>query len=99
MSLGSPRESWLRGGSTELDHDRFAAAIMKCQHGGGYCAHDGVCHYDGDCFRSAKQAAQQAVARIRAITADSPAVQGWINDAADWVAKTAALRAIGERGE
>lgn len=96
MRLGAPHESWLRGGDTDLDHSRFAAAMMNCQHGGGYCAQDGFCHHDGDCFRSAKRAARQAAERIRAISVDSEAVQGWINDAADWVVKTAALRSIWE---
>lgn len=89
MSLGAPREQWLRGGDSEDDHSRFAAAMMKCQHAGAFCAEDGFCHHDGDCFRSAGQAARQAANRIRAITVASEAVQGWINDAADWVVKTA----------
>lgn len=81
----APRESWLKGGDTDADHEHFAAAMMRCQHGGAFCAHDGICHYDGDCFRSAKQASREAAQRIRAITVESAAVQGWINDAADWL--------------
>ena len=95
MSLGVPKESWLRGGDTDLDHSRFAAAMMKCQHPIGACAQEGECLHSGDCFRSAKHAARQAADRIRSLTVESEAVQGWINDAADWVIKTAALRAIG----
>lgn len=92
MKLGAPQEIWLKGGTTDLDHERFAAAMMRCQHGGGYCGQDGVCHHDGDCFRSARQAARQAAARIRAITVDSAEVQGWINDAAAWVIRTASAQ-------
>lgn len=92
MTPGTPQESWLQGGDTELHHDRFAAAMMLCQHGGAYCGQDGVCHHDGDCFRSTRQAARQAAARIRAITVDSPEVQGWINDAAAWVIRTASAQ-------
>ena len=50
--LGTPRESWLRGD----DHDRFAAAIMRCQHGDpSACSSSGRCYY-GDCFRRPRAA-------------------------------------------
>lgn len=95
MKLGTPNETWLRGGDADIDHERFAAAMMKCQHSGAFCAQDGVCHHDGDCFRSTKSAAREAAARIRAISTDSAAIQGWLNDAADWVVKTASGRDFG----
>lgn len=41
-----PRESWLRSSS----HDRWAAAMVKCQSGAGHCGADGYCHFGGDCF-------------------------------------------------
>ena len=46
--MGRAYEKWLSPeGSTDLDHERFANAMTKCQHGGGYCAQDGFCHHDG----------------------------------------------------
>ena len=78
-------ESWLKPGNTEKDHERFAEAMMMCQHGGAFCAQDGFCHYDGDCFRSARSAAREAARHVRAITTQSAAVQGWVNDAANWL--------------
>lgn len=55
-------EAWLRpAANTEMHHDRFAKAMMKCQHSGAYCAPDGFCHFDGDCF---KTATPQTEARI-----------------------------------
>lgn len=48
-------EAWLRTiADTELHHERFAKAMMKCQHHGGFCAEDGYCHFDGDCFKTAE---------------------------------------------
>lgn len=48
-------EKWLRPvADTDRDHERFAKAMMKCQHAGGYCAQDGFCHFDGACFKSAE---------------------------------------------
>lgn len=41
------RASWL----SSDDPARFADAMMKCRHPGGYCAADGRCHLAGDCFR------------------------------------------------
>jgi len=82
---GTPRESWLKGGDTDADHERFALAMDKCQHSGGFCAEDGECHYAGDCFLSARSARREAAQLIRAITTDSQVVQAHINDAADWI--------------
>jgi len=42
---GKPRESWLKSEVPE----KFAEAMMKCQHLGAYCGQDGFCHF-GDCF-------------------------------------------------
>ena len=47
--LGRPRESWL--GSD--DSERFAAAMMKCEHGDpSFCSQDEACNRGGECFRS-----------------------------------------------
>ena len=52
--MGRAFESWLvPKGNDDVDHERFAKAMMKCQHGGGHCAQDGFCHHDGDCFKAA----------------------------------------------
>lgn len=49
------REEWLRPvADLDLHHERFAKAMMKCQHAGGHCAEDGFCHFDGDCFKTAE---------------------------------------------
>ena len=58
-------EAWLTPKSdTEMDHDRFGKAMMKCQHAGAFCAADGFCHFNGDCFKSA---APHVEARIEEI--------------------------------
>lgn len=44
------RESWLRSD----DHNKFAQAMVKCQHSFGLCGHDGFCHYNGECFATYK---------------------------------------------
>lgn len=43
--LGRPSESWLRS----EDHDKFAAAAVKCLNGAGTCMQDGYCAFGG-CF-------------------------------------------------
>lgn len=59
------REEWLRpSGDTDLDHERFAKAMMKCQHGGGYCASDGFCHHDGDCFKTAEPRVESRIEEL-----------------------------------
>lgn len=39
-AIGTPRESWLRHGSS---HDRYARAMMLCQDMSGACTRDGAC--------------------------------------------------------
>lgn len=47
-------EAWLRPvAGLDLHHERFAKAMSKCRHAGGHCAEDGLCHLDGDCFKTA----------------------------------------------
>lgn len=84
-----PRESWLRGGDTDADHERFAAAMIKCQHPMALCADDGYCHLDGDCFRSASESCREAASLVRNIQTDSQMVRGWLNDAAEWLVANA----------
>lgn len=55
QALPTPRESWLK-----MDPEHFAAAMMRCQHAGAYCAEDGFCHFDGDCF-GGRKTEQEAV--------------------------------------
>lgn len=55
--MSEPRESWLRS----PNHDRWAAAMVKCQHAGGHCGADGYCHYEGECF----EGIDPAVDRLR----------------------------------
>lgn len=88
-NLGPVRESWLRGGDTDLDHERFGAAMVKCQMGYGRCGELGECAYGGDCFRSATSAAREASRMVKALTTTSAEIQGWINDAADWLEQQA----------
>lgn len=40
-------ESWLKSENPE----RFAKAMLKCQHSGAFCAQDGYCHFEGSCFK------------------------------------------------
>jgi hypothetical protein len=48
-------EAWLRPvADLDLHHERFGKAMMKCQHAAGYCAEDGFCHLDGECFKTAE---------------------------------------------
>ena len=83
-------ESWLNPKTDEdISHERFAKAMMKCQHAGAYCASDGFCHYGGDCFRSAKSSAKEAARMIRDISTESAVVQGWLNDAASYIERSA----------
>lgn len=87
--LGPPRESWLRGGDTDLDHEKFGHAMVKCRMGYGRCGELGECAYGGDCFRSATSAANEAARMVRHLSTSSPEVQGWLNDAADWLERQA----------
>jgi len=50
INLMNARESWLKS----ADHNKYAKAIMKCRHAGGYCSADGFCHYGGECFKPRK---------------------------------------------
>lgn len=81
-----PTQRWLRSD----DPEKFAQAMLKCQHHAAYCAQDGMCHLGGDCFRSAKSSKNEAVRMIRNISStdmeDSAMVRAWLNDAADWLA-------------
>lgn len=74
-------EKWLDSD----DPHKFASAMMKCQHYGAFCSSDGFCHFNGDCFRSAKSSAREAVNEIRRISTDSPLVRGWLNDAVNFI--------------
>lgn len=47
------RESWLASN----DHDKFAAAAMRCRNPSAFCMSDGFCHYGG-CFRSKRDMAR-----------------------------------------
>ena len=67
-------EKWLRPlADAPIYHERFAKAMMKCQHGGAHCAQDGFCHFDGDCFKTAEPAVEaeieQLEARLKQLTA------------------------------
>ncbi len=54
-------ESWL--GSK--DHDKFAAAAVKCENVSGNCISDGYCHY-GNCFGQADaEWKRQRLTRLR----------------------------------
>lgn len=58
-------EAWLRPiADTDLHHGRFAKAMMKCQHAGGFCAADGFCHFDGDCFKTADPKTEARIEEI-----------------------------------
>lgn len=60
-------ERWLVPlANTALHHERFANAMMKCRHAGGYCAEDGFCHYDGDCFKTASPAVEARIEEVEA---------------------------------
>lgn len=80
-----PAERWLSGD----DDDKFAAAMLKCQHPAGFCASDGTCYFGGDCFRSAYSARKEAIRKIQMIsvedTEESAMVRGWLNEAATWL--------------
>lgn len=84
-NIDRPQESWLRGGDTDLDHERFGRAMVMCQAGYGRCGEIGECACGGDCFRSAFSAAREAARIVRSTTTDSPEIQGWLNDAARWL--------------
>jgi len=43
---GQPCEAWLSSENPAA----FAEAMIKCQHSGAFCAQDGFCHFDGECF-------------------------------------------------
>jgi hypothetical protein len=87
--LGAPREAWLSGGDTEDDHWRFGIAMSKCQDHSGSCASTGSCTFGGDCFHSALHKAREAASLIRSLGSESASVQGWLNDAADWIEQIA----------
>jgi hypothetical protein len=61
-------EKWLA--LDNEDHDKFAAAMMLCQNGSGWCVHAGRCFYDGDCFRTDVSAYTDAARRIRKLAED-----------------------------
>jgi len=82
---GTPRESWLKGGDTDADHERFGLAMNMCQSSGDFCAQAGECHYGGDCFLSALAGQREAASLIRSITTHSQIVQAHLNDAAQWL--------------
>lgn len=42
----------------------YADAINRCQHAGAYCAQDGYCHFNGDCFVNLDLTREQAIAEI-----------------------------------
>ncbi len=54
--MGRAFENWLRS----ADHDKFAAAALKCLNASGACISDGFCHY-GNCFgqEDAKRSRQE----------------------------------------
>lgn len=58
---GAPRESWLRS----EDPEKFAEAMMRCKHPGGFCAQDGFCHRDGKCFTYPKQTVADELWELR----------------------------------
>ena len=61
-------EAWLvPKADIDLHHERFAKVMMKCQHAGAYCAADGFCHFDGECFKTADPRTE---ARIEALEAE-----------------------------
>lgn len=61
------REEWLRPlADTEIFHERFAKAMMKCRHAGGFCAADGFCHFDGDCFKTASPKIEARIEELEA---------------------------------
>lgn len=42
----------------------YADAITRCQHAGAYCAQDGYCHLNGECFANPDLTREQAIAEI-----------------------------------
>lgn len=58
-------EAWLKPiGDTELHHERFGKAMVKCRHSGAFCAQDGFCHFDGDCFKTAEPAIEARIEEL-----------------------------------
>jgi len=69
-------EAWLRPiADTDLHHDRFAKAMMKCQHAGGFCAADGFCHFDGDCFKTAEPKVEARIEELERELAELKALR------------------------
>lgn len=65
--MGRAYEKWLSPeGDTDADHERFAKAMMKCQHAVGHCAQDGFCHHDGDCFKAASDPIEEEIEELEA---------------------------------
>ncbi len=61
-------EAWLKS----PDHEKFAAAAVKCQHAGAFCIQDGFCHNDGECFRSNLAALNAAIRAIQTAAENEP---------------------------
>lgn len=55
LPKGPVDESWLESENPQ----KFAEAMLVCEHAGGYCGQDGYCHY-GDCFPAQTYAQRQA---------------------------------------
>jgi hypothetical protein len=60
-------ERWLRPlANTDLHNERFAKAMMKCRHAGAFCASDGFCHFDGECFKTASPDIEDRIEKLEA---------------------------------
>jgi hypothetical protein len=60
-------EGWLRpAANTDLHHERFGNAMGKCRHAGAYCASDGFCHFDGECFKTAPPDIEDRIEKLEA---------------------------------
>ncbi len=69
----------------------FANAMAQCQWPVETCMHLQYCQRGGDCFRSEKRAAMQAIGFIKAAMEDtqSPMVREHLKEAAAHIARTA----------
>lgn len=71
MNKGPAREEWLKS----EDPDEYAAAMVLCQHAGGYCSQDGFCHFEGSCFQPNEIGYREALKKLNGLIAEEEDVQ------------------------